>query len=140
MIETILALSLRAGCGVLEVPCIQINVDNKELDYYEQGRLVSTYPIAVGKYHSPTPIGNFYIYEKSQRTAWRNTNGSTIPYNSPANPMLGIYAGFVIQDGLPVGIHATNKPSTIGTAASGGCVRLHLADMQELYDKLTIGT
>ena len=130
---------MSVGCGVLDVPCVQINLDNKTLEYYEQGRLISTYSVAIGKPNSPTPVGNFYVYEKSNRTGWGNKDGSEIPYNSPANPMLGIYAGIAIIDDLPLGIHATNQPHTVGRAASGGCIRLHLADMQDLYGKLTIG-
>ncbi len=37
-------------------------------------------------------------------------------------------------------IHGTNQPSTIGTFVSSGCIRLVNADIEDLYDRVTIGT
>ena len=37
-------------------------------------------------------------------------------------------------------IHGTNEPSTIGTFVSSGCIRLTNADIENLYDRVQIGT
>jgi lipoprotein-anchoring transpeptidase ErfK/SrfK len=37
-------------------------------------------------------------------------------------------------------IHGTNQPSTIGTFVSSGCVRLVNGDIQDLYDRVKVGT
>jgi lipoprotein-anchoring transpeptidase ErfK/SrfK len=37
-------------------------------------------------------------------------------------------------------IHGTNQPSTIGTFVSSGCVRLTNADIQDLYDRVKVGS
>ena len=37
-------------------------------------------------------------------------------------------------------IHGTNRPDTIGTAVSSGCVRLVNADVSDLYDRVPVGT
>lgn len=37
-------------------------------------------------------------------------------------------------------IHGTNQPSTIGTFVSSGCVRLLNEDIEDLYQRVTVGT
>lgn len=37
-------------------------------------------------------------------------------------------------------IHGTNEPESIGTDASGGCIRLKNADVEELYSMISVGT
>lgn len=37
-------------------------------------------------------------------------------------------------------IHGTNQPSTIGTFVSSGCIRLTNADIEDLYDRVQVGT
>ena len=38
------------------------------------------------------------------------------------------------------GIHGTDDPSSIGRAASHGCVRLRNEDIAKLYDMVPVGT
>ncbi|MCP5120636.1 MAG: L,D-transpeptidase, partial [bacterium] len=37
------------------------------------------------------------------------------------------------------GIHGTNLPESIGKRASGGCIRLHNAHVEELFELVEIG-
>jgi lipoprotein-anchoring transpeptidase ErfK/SrfK len=37
-------------------------------------------------------------------------------------------------------IHGTNQPSTIGTFVSSGCIRLTNADIEDLFDRVQVGT
>ncbi|MFN4256050.1 MAG: L,D-transpeptidase, partial [Saprospiraceae bacterium] len=48
----------------------------------------------------------------------------------PDNPLgaRAIYLGSSLYR-----IHGTNEPSSIGEAASSGCIRMHNADVSELY-------
>ncbi|HEU4703932.1 MAG TPA: L,D-transpeptidase, partial [Conexibacter sp.] len=54
----------------------------------------------------------------------------------PSNPLkarwMGIYAG--------AGIHGTDSISSLGSAASHGCVRMAVPDVIELYDETPVGT
>ena len=45
---------------------------------------------------------------------------------------MGFYAG--------AGIHGTDEISSLGTAASHGCVRMSIPDVEELYDQVPLGT
>jgi len=37
-------------------------------------------------------------------------------------------------------IHGTNQPSTIGSFVSSGCIRLTNADIEDLYNRVSVGT
>jgi lipoprotein-anchoring transpeptidase ErfK/SrfK len=38
------------------------------------------------------------------------------------------------------GIHGTNDPGSLGTAASHGCIRMAVPDVIELYDQVPWGS
>ena len=37
-------------------------------------------------------------------------------------------------------IHGTNEPYTIGTNVSSGCIRMMNKDVEDLYDRVAVGT
>lgn len=116
---------------------ILIKRDEKKLYLYKGGKVVSVYPVAVGKPSTPTPSGEFRVIEKVVNPAWTNPeNGKTIPSGSPSNP-LGVRW---MRIGGNYGIHGTNNPSSIGTAASGGCIRMYNEDVVKLFDVVPMGT
>ncbi|NLZ37986.1 MAG: L,D-transpeptidase family protein [Firmicutes bacterium] len=101
---------------------IEINRKMKKLNFYLQGQLYKTYPIAIGKPETPTPLGEFAIYEKNPRP----------------HPSLGTrWMAFTYQRH---GIHGTFNPWTINTAATAGCVRMYNEDVEEIYPLTPIGT
>jgi lipoprotein-anchoring transpeptidase ErfK/SrfK len=55
----------------------------------------------------------------------------------PGNP-LGARAMYL--SGTVYRIHGTNKPSSIGTHASSGCIRMLNADVTDLYERTHVGT
>lgn len=60
-----------------------------------------------------------------------------IPGGSPHNPM-GVRA--LTLSGDQYAIHGTNRPNSIGTAASFGCIRMYNPDIVDLYDRVQVGT
>ena len=60
-----------------------------------------------------------------------------IPGGSPRNPM-GVRALTLDRD--EIAIHGTNRPESIGTAASYGCIRMRNADVLDLFARVAIGT
>ena len=59
-----------------------------------------------------------------------------IPGGSPHNPM-GPRA--LTLSGGEYAIHGTNKPSSIGSYASYGCIRMYNADIMDLYQRVRVG-
>ncbi len=39
-----------------------------------------------------------------------------------------------------VGIHGTYQSSSVGTAASHGCIRMYIRDVEDLFDRVFVGT
>ncbi len=55
----------------------------------------------------------------------------------PSNPLgaRALYLGHTLYR-----IHGTNQPSTIGTFVSSGCIRLLNSDIEDLYNRVQVGT
>ena len=56
---------------------------------------------------------------------------------SPRNPM---GARALTLDRGQYAIHGTNAPGSIGTFASYGCIRMHNADIIDLFERVEVGT
>jgi lipoprotein-anchoring transpeptidase ErfK/SrfK len=59
----------------------------------------------------------------------------------PGNP-LGARALYLFNTQGDTGfrIHGTNEPDTIGQAVSSGCIRMLNVDVEDLYDRVKVGT
>jgi lipoprotein-anchoring transpeptidase ErfK/SrfK len=60
-----------------------------------------------------------------------------IPGGAPNNPM---GARALTLSGGEYAIHGTNRPESIGTYASYGCIRMFNDDIIDLYRRVTVGT
>jgi lipoprotein-anchoring transpeptidase ErfK/SrfK len=60
-----------------------------------------------------------------------------IPGGAPNNPM-GVRALTLDRD--EYAIHGTNRPDSVGSFASYGCIRMLNADILDLYDQVAVGT
>lgn len=118
-------------------PRIVINIAARTLSYYAGDILVKEYPVAVGTPSSPSPIGEYQVSEKIVNPWWYPTIPGMSPVPSgPDNPLGYRWIGF--SDAY--GIHGTNAPWSIGKSASKGCIRMHEADVEELFPQIPVGT
>jgi lipoprotein-anchoring transpeptidase ErfK/SrfK len=125
---------------------VEVNKFNFTLTLYLNNEFVKEYPVAVGEpKESPTPEGTFHILGSSKNVnpPWHRydkTTGKTtiIPFGDPAHSIGTRWMGF--KDNEKVGIHGTNDPNSIGKAVTNGCVRMHNADVEELFDFIHGGT
>jgi len=62
---------------------------------------------------------------------------NVIPGGAPNNPM---GAGALTLDRGEYAIHGTNRPGSIGTYASYGCIRMLNEDILDLYGRVAVGT
>jgi len=60
-----------------------------------------------------------------------------IPGGSPQNPM---GAAALTLSGGQYAIHGTNAPRSIGGFVSYGCIRMHNADVLDLFGRVAVGT
>lgn len=115
---------------------IVINIPARQLHLVEGGRLVASYPVAVGRPATPTPRGSFRILQMAKDPTWAPRGGPVVP-PGPGNP-LGTRWMRLTASGY--GIHATNDPGSIGGARSRGCIRMHRADAEEVFAQVQRGT
>lgn len=112
-------------------PWILISVPDRTLAIILLGQTIGTYKIAVGKPSTPTPLGEFRITSLDPRPRSRTGSFGTRWMEFSRNTAHRITHVF--------GIHGTNLPDTIGSATSGGCVRLRNQDVEEVYRKAYLG-
>ncbi len=118
---------------------VRIVIDKltNQLHYYKDEVLLKTFPVATGRNMSLTPEGNFTIVIKVVNPYYARKN---IPGGSPKNPLGYRWLGLSVGGGGTYGIHGTNNPSSIGTYASSGCIRMYNQDAIWLYDHTPVGT
>lgn len=102
---------------------ILVDTDKLTLTVYSDEVVWHQFRIAVGKNTTPTPLGEWTIRRKA---IWGGGFGSrwmhlSIPWAT-------------------YGIHGTNKPGSIGSRASGGCIRMRNRDAETLYRWVRVGT
>lgn len=107
-----------------------------QLRLYRFGKLMHTYPIAVGKADTPTPGGTFYLKELIRPT---NRGGFYGPYAFGLSGFSDALSSFGGGEAV-IGLHGTNDESSIGRDVSSGCIRLHNADITALSKLLPLGT
>jgi lipoprotein-anchoring transpeptidase ErfK/SrfK len=123
---------------------IIVNRGRFRLQLFKGLKLHETYPIAVGQVGLETPAGQYTIANKAINPAWHVPNspwagklaGKVIPGNDPTNPIKARWLG--VYDG--VGIHGTSDDGSIGSNASHGCIRMHIPDVEKLYDEVPVGS
>jgi lipoprotein-anchoring transpeptidase ErfK/SrfK len=113
------------------------------LRLWEHLKLAKSYTVAVGMEGLETPEGLYAIQEKEENPSWHvpdsawagSLAGQVIP-PGPEDPIkarwMGIFEG--------AGIHGTEETESLGSAASHGCIRMSIPDVEELYDRVEVGT
>jgi lipoprotein-anchoring transpeptidase ErfK/SrfK len=116
-----------------------------QLSLFKDLKKVKTYDIAVGMAGLETPAGVYHIQNKAVNPAWTMPNsdwvapadrGKVVPGGSPENPLKARWLG--IFDGA--GIHGTDETWSIGSAASHGCIRMTIPDVEDLYPRVPLDT
>ncbi len=105
---------------------IEVDATRLRLTLYAGDKPFKSYPVAVGRPSADllSPVGEWKVISKGVGwgggfgTRWMGLN---VPW--------GVY-----------GIHGTNKPYSIGTRASHGCIRMLNQHVEELYRWVKVGT
>ncbi len=121
---------------------IRIDLSERKLYHFSDGRLRRTYSVAVGMPAYPTPTGSFEIISKVVDPTWTPPDsdwaaGMEPVGPGPDNPLGTRWMGISSPS---VGIHGTYTRSSIGTAASHGCIRMYLEQAEELFELVYVGT
>lgn len=116
---------------------IFINAASRLMTFYDGDVKIAVYHLGLGKVSTPTPTGYYKITEKAINPSW--IDPSDPEYEIPSGPdnPLG-YRWMQIWGNY--GIHGTNRPDSIGSYVSNGCIRMREQDVEELFDAVEVGT
>lgn len=101
-----------------------IDVHRCKMLVFQGTQVIRTFTVAVGTPDTPSPIGTWKITRKEKD--WGSGFGAR-------------FMGLDVTWGQ-YGIHGTNKPWSIGSRASHGCIRMMNNDVCELYDLVQVGS
>jgi L,D-transpeptidase ErfK/SrfK len=128
---------------------ILINIPQRLLFYFLEGRLDAWYPVALGQPGSwQTPTGSYQVLRKDKDPVWEvpdsiqqemRRKGEKVQTRVPPGPdnPLGEY-----RLGLSLtccGIHGTNAPQSIYRFQTHGCIRLAPQDAVDLFSRVSVG-
>lgn len=135
------AALLPAAAAAEPVREIVINIPAFSLYLYEDGVRTAEYPIGVGRVVNPSQLGttqiiNKVIFPTYYPPDWYRQGLQPIP-PGPENPVGTRWLGLGFRG---YGIHGTNDPASIGTAASAGCIRMLNEHVEELAELVDVGT
>jgi L,D-transpeptidase ErfK/SrfK len=128
---------------------ILINLPQRLLFYVVQGKLVSHYPIGLGRTDWPTPTGAFTVVGKEENPVWdvpksiqeeMRRCGQMVKTRVPPGPDKPLGEYWIGLSLAGYGIHGTIAPASIYQFRSHGCIRLHQDDIADLFARVSVGT
>jgi lipoprotein-anchoring transpeptidase ErfK/SrfK len=123
----------------------KINIYLNEYALYlisPEDKVIKKYSVAIGSPYYPTPAGSYYVREKIDHPTWMPppspwARGAKPHPPGPGNPLGTRWIGL---NSDILGIHGTPSSWSIGTAASHGCIRMHIWEVEELFEMVNVGT
>jgi L,D-transpeptidase ErfK/SrfK len=122
---------------------IEVNLPQRMLFHFEEGKLSGAYPVAVGQPGKQwqTPIGSFTVIQMQENPSWSppasiqregEEEGRHVGAIGPGpnNPLGKYWIGLSFPI---VGIHGTNHPATVYSDLTHGCVRLRPENIDALF-------
>ena len=110
---------------------------------FRDGKRVFNAPIAIGMPGHPTPTGNYEVISKIENPTWVPPNSPWAAGLEPMPPGAEQPARHTLdrheraRHRLPRDAAWTAR---VGHAASHGCMRMHRADVERIYDLVRVGT
>lgn len=130
------------GAGeTLKIPQAKLSIHawrgDRLMLLYADGIPIRLFAVSMGREGEPTPLGTFTLDICEREPVYYPPGGQPVPYGNPDNPLGERWMGF--QEDSQYGIHGTNSEDTIGSYESGGCIRMHNAEVIDLFDYLCKG-
>lgn len=119
-----------------------VNLPERGVFLFRNGVFDKFYPIAIGQPgRFATPTGSFSLVSLVRNPTWMppewaGLGADTIVPAGPENPLGDRWMGLSLPG---VGLHSTTQPTSIGAAASHGCMRMYPAMAHDLFDRLQVG-
>ncbi|MBD2075293.1 L,D-transpeptidase [Phormidium sp. FACHB-592] len=124
-----------------KVTHLEIHLNRRQAVLYQGNTPIKRYPIGTGREGWKTPLGNFHVMQKKRNPTWINPfTDERITANDPRNPLRGYWIGFWTNGKNWIGFHGTLDASSVGRAASHGCIHMYDSDLRDLFSHVSLGT
>lgn len=124
---------------------IRVSKKTQLLQVIDQNRIVVSVPVSTGLGSKDTPEGTFRIISKVPFPSYYGSphlGRRSYPSKHPNNPLgtrwMQLNVGH-FKTGVAIGLHGTDEPNLVGKAISGGCVRMHNGDVEQLFQIFKVG-
>ena len=124
---------------------IVLELSRRRISLLDNGKVMGSWPVAIGDPATPTPTGSFRVLNKVVNPQYQSTKSGNINATvGPNGPLGDRWIGFHLQGPNQFGIHGT--PSAWawavqqGAAVTQGCVRMLGDHVRALFDRVAIGT
>ncbi len=124
---------------------IVLELGRRTISLMEDGKVLRSWPVAIGDPATPTPTGTYRVTNKVMNPQYASTKtGKVNPTVGAQGPLGDRWLGFLKSGPNQFGIHGT--PSawawtvTSRAAVTNGCVRMLTPHVRELFDKVDVGT
>lgn len=124
---------------------IVLELGRRTISLMEDGKVLRSWPVAIGDPATPTPTGTYRVTNKVMNPQYASTKtGKVNPTVGAQGPLGDRWLGFLRSGPNQFGIHGT--PSawawtvTSRAAVTNGCVRMLTPHVRELFDKVDVGT
>jgi lipoprotein-anchoring transpeptidase ErfK/SrfK len=114
---------------------IEVDISERRVDFFRNGRRILRATAGVGSDSTPTPTGRYYV---NQRLRAGDPTGPFGPGAIGISSFSPVLTGWV--QGGPIAIHGTNDPSSIGQPVTNGCLRISNDRLERMYRAMPEGT
>jgi len=128
---------------------IVLNVPEAHLYLVGDGKIIKSYPVGVSRSSWQVPLGQTKVVRMEKNPTWHvpesiqkemARKGQKVKEEvppGPDNPLGSRWIGFANGS---YGFHGTNDPASIKDYESHGCVRLLKPHIEDLYERVEVGT
>ena len=119
-----------------------VNLPERGVFLFRDGAFERFYPIAIGQPgRFATPTGQFELVSRVKDPTWMPPEWAglgvdTVVPAGPDNPLGDRWMGLSMSG---LGLHSTTQPTSIGSAASHGCMRMYPQMSHDLFDRVRVG-
>lgn len=114
---------------------IEVDLSERRIEFFRNGRRVLAATAGVGSDATPTPTGRYYV---NQRLRAADPSGPFGPGAIGISSFSPVLTGWV--QGGPIAIHGTNDPSSIGRPVTNGCLRIANDQLVRMFLSMPEGT
>jgi len=122
---------------------ILVDLSERRIRLFKNGAIERSYPCAVGTAEFPTPTGEYTVTLKRFRPTWVNPGsdwGKGMPASIPPGPGNPLGTRAINISAPAIRFHGTENIGSVGTAASHGCMRMYRADIEDMFERVEVGT